>query len=357
MIADGSLEPVLPGGTGASVPALVSTRRLLGASFDLLSRANDEMRRASFYIGTIVVGTVAPFALAAWAFEVRTLHLTVSQSDDLARGAAAGWYHFLLWPMALGVLIAAVESRNVAIALLGGRLADRPLTTHQAIARSRTVFWRAIGGAIIVGIPLSIAQATIEVVLESAAPMEGEGAFLAIAIAAVLVGAPLTYVLSGIVLGDVGAWEATRRSFGVYRARKVAASIVALFEVTAFLLIYLGLGAGLDIALRLFDGLGLGVDSGPAGLTLVTLGIVAVTFAFGTLLYTVTAISLAPQVVMFVGLTRATMGLDRVRAGGDHDPASRSRGRPVFRVITRSMWALIAIAWLGLAITIALLAG
>ena len=36
-------------------------------------------------------------------------------------------------------------------------------------------------------------------------------------------------------------------------------------------------------------------------------------FALGTLLYTVTALTVAPQVVMFVGLTHATVGLDQVR--------------------------------------------
>ena len=61
-------------------------------------------------------------------------------------------------------------------------------------------------------------------------------------------------------------------------------------------------------------------------------GIVAAVFAFGTLVYTVTALSLAPQVVMFVGLTHATIGLDHVRPGGDHDPAiARARPSPVPR--------------------------
>ena len=32
------------------------------------------------------------------------------------------------------------------------------------------------------------------------------------------------------------------------------------------------------------------------------------TFAFGTLIFTVTAITVAPQVVMFLGLTHATSG-------------------------------------------------
>ena len=46
-------------------------------------------------------------------------------------------------------------------------------------------------------------------------------------------------------------------------------------------------------------------------------------FAAGTLVFTVTALSIAPQVVMFVALTHATFGLDHVRPGGDRDPAAQ----------------------------------
>ncbi len=42
------------------VPPVESTRRLVGASFDLLARASEEMRGASFYIGAVILGTVGP---------------------------------------------------------------------------------------------------------------------------------------------------------------------------------------------------------------------------------------------------------------------------------------------------------
>ena len=73
---------------------------------------------------------------------------------------------------------------------------------------------------------------------------------------AALVGAPFAYVLTGIVLGDVEPVESIRRSFRVFRARKGAAVLVALFESLAQLLILLGVSAGLDLVLRVFAGLG-----------------------------------------------------------------------------------------------------
>ena len=65
--------------------------------------------------------------------------------------------------------------------------------------------------------------------------------------------------------------------------------------------------------------------------------IVAVVFAFGTLLFTVYALTVAPQVVMFLGLTHATFGLDRVRPGGDRTTRTPRRGRRRFRWFTRPM--------------------
>ena len=46
--------------------------------------------------------------------------------------------------------------------------------------------------------------------------------------------------------------------FRVFRARKLAAALVAVFETVAVLLISFGLGTGLDIVLRVFGALGLG---------------------------------------------------------------------------------------------------
>ena len=162
----------------------------------------------------------------------------------------------------LGLLVAVVESQAMAASILGGRLSGRPVTVRAALARARTVFWQVIVGAVIVAIPVGIAQTILdEILLETLGP-QTDVSFASSALVAALVGAPLAYVLAGIVLGDVHPFEATRRSFRVFRARKLAAALVAVFQTIAFLLVLLGLGAGLDVALRVFDALGLGADSG-----------------------------------------------------------------------------------------------
>jgi hypothetical protein len=154
--------------------------------------------------------------------------------------------------------------------------------------------------------------------------------------------------LSGVALGDVDPFEAMRRSFRVFRARKLAAAFAAIFETTAILLIGLGLSAGLDVALRAFEGLGMGLDSGPAGLILIALGLIVGVFALGTLIYTALAISIAPQVVMFIGLTRASFGLEHVRAGGDRDPLAPRAGVRPFHWLTWPMRITFGLGMLGL---------
>ena len=75
-------EPA-PGPEPAPVPAVESTRRLLGASFDLLTQTSDDMRRASFYIGLIVLGTVGPLAVASFGLEVVSIHHTRREMERM----------------------------------------------------------------------------------------------------------------------------------------------------------------------------------------------------------------------------------------------------------------------------------
>ena len=335
-----------------TVPALApapSTRRLIGASFDLLSRSSEEMRRASFLIGAVVVGTGGAYGLAFWWLEVASVHSPVDVTQSALTGALGAWMALLGFVGIVGIVVAAVESRAMAAAILGGQLTGSPVSVRSALARSRATFWRVVIASIIVAIPVGLAQGAVIVVLASAAPDATELSTALTAMAAALVGAPLAYLLTGVVLGDVDAFEATRRSFRVFRARRPAAVLVALFESVAQLLILLGVSAGLDIALRVLDALGLGVHSGIVGVALVSLTIVAGAFALGTLLFTVIAISIAPQVVMFVGLTHTTRGLDHVRPGGDRDPDVRHAGQRSFRRFPWPMRIAFFVSLLGLA--------
>lgn len=308
--------PVAPAPPPAPAIPLVSTRGLLPAAFDLVTRSSEDMRRASFYIGAVTLGTVGPFALGLWAIEVADVALFSMPSFDTGEPDFGATSDLATPVMVLGIIamlgfiVAAIESRTLATAVLGGRMASKPITLRHAVARARARFWTAVGATIVVGIVLAVVQGVVDAVVTPALGAATEATLITSTVVTATIGAPFAYVLCGVVLGDVGALESIRRSFMVARARWTAAALIVTFETIAAFLIFFGLSTGADLLLRAFGVLGIGTDSGPAGLALATVGVVAAVFAVGTLLYTVTALTVAPQVVMFVGLTHATGGLD-----------------------------------------------
>src|SRR4029079_5089868 len=184
-------------------PAVETTPHLIGASFELLNRSSDEMRSASFYIGLVILGTVGPFALASWALEVVSIHLTNAEMRATLDAGAQGLLVFLSSIAVAGLLVAVVESRAMATALLGARMAARPLSAPGALARSRMSFWRVIVGSFIVAIPVGVAQSALSALFSTMVGKQTDLSVVSSTLAAALAGAPLAYVLSGIVLGDV----------------------------------------------------------------------------------------------------------------------------------------------------------
>jgi hypothetical protein len=352
--------PMLAAASPGPIPALVSSRALLGASFELLTRTGPDLRRASFYIGGIVLGTTGPAALAIWALDVVGFDLTDPGFSGVGPGvpeptpAAAIGLSVLFLLAGLGLVVGIVESRTLAMGILGGVVAGRPLTVREAVARSRRTFWLAIIVGILVGVPLVIAQTVVEAAVSEILGRNQQFSLLTSTLVSALVGAPIAYVLAGVVLGGVGPVESLRRSFRLFNARRWSAVIVAGFETVATLLLLLGISSGLDLVIRVVGVLGLGPTSGPVGLAIVTMLIVAGVFAAGTLLFTVYALTIAPQVVMFVGLTHATYGLDTVRRAGRDDPdAVPGSGVRRFRWYTRPMLLGFALGGIGLAVFVA----
>ncbi len=101
------------------MPPVESTRRLLGASFDLLARSSPEMRPASFYVGLVILGTVAPLALAAWATIVTDVQRTAFESMVVLGPTYEAWDTFLVWIAGVGFLVALIDARIIAVSLLG----------------------------------------------------------------------------------------------------------------------------------------------------------------------------------------------------------------------------------------------
>jgi hypothetical protein len=323
--------------------------RILTASFDLLVLCRTELRQGSLYLGLIVLLTVGPLVLLIWGIVVSGEDLASSFEDPESLSEAmatrlsrvAGAFLATGFIATAGLVVAAVEGQAVAIALLASRAAGRPLSLRAAVMRSRAVFWRLVRGGLLVGIPLGVVELAVELMLGVEGPGAQGAALIATAVRT-LAGVPFAYLATGIVIGDVGAAEAVRRSMRLASARWRIALMVAVFAALAQYLVLFGLGAGGDIVARVAEPLGLDPQGGPIVIAVALLASVFL-LALGTLQFTVVAIATAPQVVAFLSLTRYTGGLDQAQLAETAvapPPAGPALGPPFGAAGRASYWGV-----------------
>lgn len=308
-------------------PPLPTARELISVGLELALRSSRSIRNASMAIGLQLLAAAGPLVL----FLIIVATKAPTALDGLFAGqtplpgsrdeAIATSFFLTVLVAILAFTALTAESRIVAVSLLGGEAGHRPVAPHEALRRSRQVFWRVIVATIVVQIPLTVASDLVE---SAASPLLGgsqEALLLLGLVVTTLLTVPFAYVLTGIVIGGATPATAIRRSIGLARVRWRLALVAAIADALAQTLLILGLSAGLDVVGTIATGLGLGLDSGPAA-TFATLALALLgTAAVGSLVFTVSALAAAPQVVAFVGLTRYTAGLDGARDAAAARPA------------------------------------
>jgi hypothetical protein len=305
-------EPVATPDPLAGLP--LGGQPLLSAAFDVLARSSLELRRASIYIGLLSLALIGPAAFLLWAVAVESVEESAAElRRQLER--VGGPFGITAIIATAGFVAISVESQALAIATLAGRVAGRPLALHEALRRSRQVFWRIVRARILVTAPLVVLNVVLNVVL-----IQGAWTFLA-AVAWAFITAPFVYWPTGIVIGDVPAVESLRRSVTMARVRWKTAVLLAGFSLLADFLSFFGFGVGEDLIARIATPLGLGPEGGALAVAITAVVIGALILALGSLILTVSAISNAPQVVAFLALTRYTGGLDQVREPVRVEPA------------------------------------
>ncbi len=319
-------QPARPAVVTDPSAALPSPRQLIAIGLELCYASTSILRTLSLAIGTQLLGCVGPVLLLVLIVLARAPELV--QAIALGEAAPSGVelppavtsaLAVGLVVAGLGIIALTIESQILAISVLGGRAVKRPVEPHEALRRSRQSFWRVFAGTLVATIPGLIASAVIGGIVAAATP-SGEVTFAVQTVITTLFLIPFVYVPVGIVLGGVGAIESIRRSIAMSRIRWRLAIVAAVAQTLAQTLLVFGLSAGLDILIRVADALGLGLTGG-AIQTFVTIVLVAMgVVAYGSLIFTVAAISAAPQVVAFIGLTKYAGGLDQAR---DSAPTAR----------------------------------
>jgi hypothetical protein len=308
----------------------LGTRELVRQSLDLLTRRDTGLRGASFYIGFMVLVTLAPVLVLVGlglAGETPLVDAFADPSGSSMTPEAATWvfWAFLAGiPGFLGYLAAGVDARSMATAVIGGRVEARPLRLAESIGIARARFWRMLGAQFLVGILAGLASAVVQGVATAIVGPVEPVLFAVSLLTSVLVSAPFVYVAAGIVLGEVGAVDAIGRSVKLVVLRKRLAVVVTLFSVFGQFVVLFGLSIGLDTIGRILIGTGL-LEDFPR--VLVVPLVAALVFAIGTLTFLVEAIAAAPAVHAFAALTHYTHGLELGRA---HPAPSRNAFQPWF---------------------------
>jgi hypothetical protein len=328
-IADLVLEPVFAGaaepGPMAAPPAPVWPRvgALLSGSLDLVTQSRIPLRNASLYIGLLGVLTMGASLLTLFAPGVDLF-------ADPPTGIN-GWT-ILAWTISfLAIIAISIEADIVGIAILAGAMAGRPLTLSEALRRSRQVFWRVLRASIGVGVVTYTVTWVLQQAFDGIFGDATDAAPVGAALLAAVITAPFIYVPVGIVVGDVAALESIRRSIRLARARFRLAVVASLFAVVAQFLLVFAASAGLDLVIRAlepFRGEIETLDTANAGgFAVVAVGAMIALFAYWTLTFTVSALTSAPQVVAFLGLTGYSSGLDGARDATDDGPVRPSPAR------------------------------
>ena len=301
----------------APIPGAWAT---LGGGLDLSLSANRQLRGASVYVGLLTLALVGPFVIIVLAFAASQggfgwlEDMMLGLEPDLlpVDDSVATYLLVSAFVALIGFFVIGVESQIIAASILGGRALGRPMKLREAIHRSRHVFWRVVGASLLVGFLLMVPNIVLNALLESAFDATSEAPTVIATGVGALLAAPFAYIVTGIVLGDVGAGEAVRRSTRLARARwRLAIAVSSVGAVMAYIQLF-AIGAGVDVLSRFGSMLHLGFDSSGGTIALALVVLIGV-LAVGSLTFTLAALRDAPQVVAFVGLTGFGEGLDRSR--------------------------------------------
>ena len=340
---------------------LPGAREVVGRGLQLAYDASAELRRASLYVGLLLFALSGPalIVLIADVPRLRDFPFENPAALDPERArefiSVFGSLSILAMVALLGFVTISIDGTIMAVTILGARAVGRPVTLRGALVRARQVFWRYGAAMLVVGIIGQVASTAVSEISAARRNEATTGADLLSVFASTIVTAPFGYVAAGIILGDVDAGTALRRSITLARARPRLAAVVATFAFLAGVLELFGVGAAADAVGRVIAFQHLSFDPGSGDAIVALPFIAAGLIALGSLGLTVAAVVAAPQVVAFLGLTHYSAGLDRVGspapAAATHasEPASAwVRGaephHETFRWVTIPMLLLIAFA-------------
>ncbi|HEY8847498.1 MAG TPA: hypothetical protein VIM24_12605 [Candidatus Limnocylindrales bacterium] len=318
-----------------STPAMPSTLAIVSRGLDLNVAASAEIRRASLYVGLLWLLSAGPIAAVVWAFSAHQGGFdwlrTLATGHDLLLvpvGSAFEWLSLVVVIVGFACLVSiSIDAQLVATILIGARATGRRLDLRAALALARLRYWRLVRATLLVFAILLVPRFVINRVVMNGQPVGTDAQDLVVTAINILLSVPFAYVAAGIVLGAVGAWEAVRRSWRLARARFRLAFLIAIVNTAVSYIAGFALGAGADVLGRLGTAFGIGLTMGPIQIVVLAAIVAFAIVSIGSLVMTVDALTVGPQIVAFLGMTGYANGLDATK--DPHTPFAAPRVEPL----------------------------
>lgn len=349
-MTDRELPPPAP----AAEPAageIPRTLAIIGSGFDLNVAASREIRATAIYIGLLTIAALGSLVAIALAIGRREggfdwLAILADGGRPIGLGISPGTGSLVVVALmiALVCLIAlSIDSQLLAVILIASRATGRTFELRPALEIVRMRFFRLARANVLISVITFVPQRILDELIAPNGAVTTEWQLGLQVAATILLSVPFAYVSAWIILGPVGARESVRRSWRLARSRMRLSVVIAVINVAFQWLAILAIGVGMDLLIRLGVMVGLGGTTGIGQLVLIGLIVSLAVTSIGSLLLTIAALTAAPQVVAFLGLTGVTNGL-----GVLHDPDNPFRTPRTEPLVSRPMKvALIAGAVIG----------
>ena len=336
--------PAVAAGLGAT--GIPGVRETISGALDLAVGSSRRVRTLSVYCGLLVLALVGPAIVEFFAIVRSNGSLDESLKVALEGGVESGepasiaLLRLAFLGGVVGALGVLIEAQILVTAALGAAASGRRIDLRGLLHLSRRVFWSVLGASLLVGILAGGTEIAIERILQPVTAAALESVYVVQLVATAIITAPFAFSMAGIVIGGVGPIESLKRSVRIAARRWRLAILVASAGAVLGIIEVFALGAGFDLLARLSTALGLEIEGSTANGVVATTVTLAAVVATSSLLVTVAALVVAPQVFVFVRMTGYTGGLDRALA-------TATAGQPPNRLVTVPMLALIG--FIGLA--------
>lgn len=309
----------------ASAPKPPGAVEIVARGLDVNVQLSGVIRRLSIFIGLLVLAAIGPIAIVAIAHSgaVGGFDWIVDSFDrsQLTRVPVTfGGLIFVLGAISAGVL--SVDVQLMAIGTVGAWLTGRTLGLRSAVRLARAGFWRLVFASIGVGLIVFLPE---RVIVDPALRAAGDLRLLLTTLFDLLISTPFAYVGSAVVLAGLGPLGAIRASWRMARRRWRLAFVIGIVNTAVSYLATFAIGAALDILVRIGEALGIDRGLGAAQVVELTVIVGLAIAALGSLTMTIAALSVAPQVIAWLGLGGPVDGLGRADIHPLDEPARTTR--------------------------------